>query len=77
MSATSVEMKNVADNIEALFIRRWNMLISILSPACVDAIKAVREERSKMESLSKCCKRYTSIQLHALTNPQVPYVKHG
>ena len=38
--------------IKALVMSRskWNLLLEsgVLSPACVDAIKAVRDERSKM-----------------------------
>ena len=42
----------VTGNIKALVMPRlkWNLLLKskVLSPACVDAIKAVREERYKM-----------------------------
>ena len=42
----------VTGKIKALVMSRsnWNLLLEsgVLSPACVDAIKAVREERSKM-----------------------------
>ena len=42
----------VVGNIKALVMPRlkWNLILKskVLSPACVDAIKAVREERYKM-----------------------------